>query len=441
MKSLKKSLSLILALLMLISFFAAVELTASAETVTKVSTWSALKAALEDGTDGTIIIQKTFSPNITTSDRVIISKGNKVLDLNVVDPMLVTARGDISFCNLFTINGGSLTIKGCAQLKYKYEISEEYASTQTPSALCYVNGGTVYTSNCELFNLSGYCVKVKKGTANIGMGSNLISQQNWAVTDEAGANGIINIKSMAYLSSFNQLGYSTQGAFEGYGALGVRSANTVLNVQSGKFGGGVQLATAEQAANFSPKTHQVSCGGAYLNYELRTNYSDAYNAGEKYYWYTFLNNDYYYFALSNSSEANHPDFIEVNYDKDLDYSITVQNAEPARFYGGYQKSFISTFTANKDDEVILFCNDYSNFEKWEIVSGSAKIEDVTNKSTTLKMGASDVVVKAVLKGGSDNGIDSVSITGIVAPAAGAKVNTFARIPDNAEYELVGGQDD
>lgn len=431
----KRTVSLVLTVLMVIGLFASLPITASAGTSYYVTTYSQFKQCLEKNEDCTIWVQKSFSASVSVSDRIKISGCNKVLNLNSCDPISITIEGDVAFCNLITLSGGSLTIKGMSQIKYQYQISKEYASSRKPSALVYVDGGTLNTSNCELYSVNGPAVKVKTGLASIGMGSNIVSQSDWALTDEGTSSGSIYVLSKANITSMDQLGMSSQGSHEGYGALCLNSPNTLLNVKGGKFGGGVQLKTETQTAQFSPASKEICIDSSTpITYSFRTDRLAAINAGENYYWYTY-DGTYYYLQRSviGSGQSDHPEYIFVNCFKELPYGVAVEGGT-AKLYRGYGLSMENVYSADKDDEFILVADNSADFEKWQVVSGSASISFPNNSTTLMKMGSSDVKVKAVNK----KGIESVAVMSVSRPVAGETGGSYASVPTNANYVLSAG---
>ena len=423
MKHITKTLSLFLALLMLVSVFASVGLTAfAAESITSVSNWSELKTALENGQNGTVMLSKSFNASITTNDRVIISGGSKTLDFNLKD-FDVTANGDLAFCNLFTVTGGSLTVTGFATLKYTYNISSEYADTRKPSAICYVNGGTLKVNNCGLRSITGPCVKVNKGTATLGTGAYCLSQANWAVTDDPTGTGTVIFKNSAYATTHGQSGMNSQGAHSGYGALGLFSENTKLSVlYEAEFGGGVQLKTAEQAKQFSCSVNDIYVGDNQINYEMKTDFQDAVDANQKCFWYTYGGTLYYFQKLNSNNEFITPTTIYVSNNKSSYHKITATNTEGVYAYNKGGLKAVSA--AEEGDNVLIQAmspSDDTLFDKWVVTSGTAQIRDPEKIKTHLIMGSTDVSINATYINNL-NRIRTVTINNITAPVAGATMS-------------------
>lgn len=435
MKTYRNIISVILSLLLVISVFV-FPISVSADSGTVIArTWSEIKAALEDGKDGTVVIKTPLTTEAPSSERVIINGGNKTLDIrdNVIN---ISTTGDVAFCNLITINGGSLAIKGFSYLRYKYNISSDYASTEKDSAICYVNGGILSVENCELRCDSGACVKVNSGYADIGLGTTLTATGQWVLRDTPYGSGKISVSEDAYIGTIGGSGMCTQGANEGYGALRLDSENTELIVTAAKFNGGVQLKSVNQSKQFeySSGKKTLTIGSDVIGYMLQSDRNDAVKMEHKYYWYTYTGD--YYYLCEVSGGGNNPGEIAVEDSVQSVYNITVENGS-ASCYGGYQKSFQIRDTAAAGRELYLRADSSDlEFDKWIVTSGKASITAPAKESTTFIMGSGDVTIAALYKGASlDGKIFSAAITGVVEPKAGNMPSTAASVDDNADYEI------
>ena len=433
----KKAVSVLLSLLVLLSVFASASLIANADSDTVyVKNWSELKSALEDGKDGTVIVSSAIQTEVPTTDRVVINGGNKTLDLKD-NTIRITTTGDIAFCNLFTINGGSLKIKGFGYIRYTYNISQEYLDSKKPSAICYVNGGNLDLENCELHSITGAAVKINSGYSCIGMGTTLKAEGNWALTDTSSCDGKISVCEDAFVCTSNGGGTCSQGAHEGYGALRLESENTTLTVTEASFDGGVQLKSEKQTAQFTYKYGEKALfiNGSEVSYKLKTDKYEAQQNGDKYFWYTYGGVYYYLGEVENGS--NSPGVIRVEDALRSENSVTIENSSKAFCYGGYQKSGKARDTAAAGRELYLIAESKdTEFVKWVLVSGDAVIADPANSTTKFIMGEKDVVISAVYKDTSlDGKIISVDITGVEAPKAGNTPSTAASVPENADYAV------